>query len=64
MNKSSENIYKCLFYGILFIFLTIILLLLLKNNKKKKEKYTCGTPSVTILPTTSSNIIQVDPSNW
>jgi len=62
MNTSSDNFYKCLFYGILFIFLTIILLLLLKNNKRKKEKYTC-TPSITIPTTSSSNIIQVDPSS-
>ena len=58
MNTSSENIYKCLFYGILFIFLTIILLLLLN---KKKEKYTC-VPSISITPANSSHIIQVDPN--
>ena len=58
MNTSSENSYKCLFYGILFIFLTIILLLLLN---KKKEKYTC-VPSISITPANSSHIIQVDPN--
>ena len=54
MNTSSENIYKCLFYGILFIFLIIIILLLLN---KKKEKYDAN---ITIPQTSSSNIIQVD----
>ena len=61
MNTSSENIYKCLFYGILFIFLIIILLLLLNKKKENKEKYTCN-PSISITPANSSNIIQVDPS--
>jgi hypothetical protein len=36
-NIPPENIYKCLFYAILFIFLTIIIIKLLK--KSKKEKY-------------------------
>ena len=59
MNTSDDNFYKCLFYGILFIFLTIILLLILKNNKKNKEKY--ADPQLPIQLTPSSNLIQIDP---